>query len=141
MKSYVYTHIVNFQETNVVGNVYYANYLNWQGKCRELFLRDNVPDILEQIKNGLYLVTTKVSCEYFNELFAFDQVEIHMFPGKINLNKVQMKFEYWKVDPLTDEKNLISKGEQEIACLQKNGELLESISVPASFREALYRYQ
>ena len=31
---YEYRHIVSFEETNLVGNVYYVNYLRWQGRCR-----------------------------------------------------------------------------------------------------------
>ena len=68
MRTYEYTHIVGFEETNLVGNVYYANHVRWQGRCRELFLRDHAPEILDELRNGLYLVTVRVSCEYFNEL-------------------------------------------------------------------------
>ena len=31
-----------FDETNLVGNVYFAHYLHWQGHCRESFLADHV---------------------------------------------------------------------------------------------------
>ena len=27
-------HVVTFEETNLVGNVYYTNYFSWQGRCR-----------------------------------------------------------------------------------------------------------
>ena len=37
-KYYEYPHMVGFEETNLVGNVYYVNYLRWQGRCREMFL-------------------------------------------------------------------------------------------------------
>ena len=37
---YEYEHVVTFDETNLVGNVYYTNHLRWQGHCRELFLRE-----------------------------------------------------------------------------------------------------
>ena len=36
---YEYRHVVGFKETNVVGNVYFTNHLEWQGRCREMFLR------------------------------------------------------------------------------------------------------
>ena len=47
---YEYRHIVGFEETNLVGNVYYVNYLRWQGRCRELFLKDMAPDVLEDVR-------------------------------------------------------------------------------------------
>ena len=37
MRSYEYRHVVAFEETNLVGNVYYVNHLRWQGRCREMF--------------------------------------------------------------------------------------------------------
>ena len=37
MKYYEYRHLVAFEESNLVGNVYYVNHLRWQGRCRELF--------------------------------------------------------------------------------------------------------
>ncbi len=50
---YEYRHLVGFEETNLVGNVYYVNYLRWQGRCREMFLRDRAPDVLADIRADL----------------------------------------------------------------------------------------
>jgi enediyne biosynthesis thioesterase len=63
MKAYEYHHIVSFEETNLVGNVYYANYILWQGRCREMFLRDRSPGIIKELSQGLALVTVRVSCD------------------------------------------------------------------------------
>ncbi|WP_287676637.1 MULTISPECIES: acyl-CoA thioesterase [unclassified Microcystis] len=93
MKAYEYHHIVSFQETNLVGNVYYANYVQWQGRCREMFLKDNAPDIITELCQGLALVTVRVSCEYLSELFAFDHVIIRMRLGEIKQNRITMLFE------------------------------------------------
>ncbi len=41
---YEIRHTVGFEETNLVGNVYYVNYLRWQGRCRETFLKDQGTD-------------------------------------------------------------------------------------------------
>ncbi|MEI8208835.1 MAG: acyl-CoA thioesterase, partial [Methylococcales bacterium] len=99
MRTYEYTHIVGFEETNLVGNVYYANHVRWQGRCRELFLRDHAPEILDELRNGLYLVTVRVSCEYFNELFALDKVIIKMTVGDITQSRITMLFEYLRPEP------------------------------------------
>jgi enediyne biosynthesis thioesterase len=34
MLSYEMRYVVGFEETNVVGNVYYAHHVRWQGRCR-----------------------------------------------------------------------------------------------------------
>ena len=65
MKSYEYEHTIGFEETNLVGNVYFANHVKWQGRVREMFLRDHAIEVLDLLKKNLVLVTTRVSCEYF----------------------------------------------------------------------------
>jgi hypothetical protein len=52
-RSYCYRHTVSFEETNVVGNVYFTRHLSWQGRCRELFFRDYAPEILDELHKEL----------------------------------------------------------------------------------------
>src|SRR3954468_21984478 len=75
---FIYRHIVSFEETNLVGNVYFTRHLSWQGRCRELFLRDYAAEVLDELRGDLRLVTLNVSCDYFAELHALDSVEIRM---------------------------------------------------------------
>src|SRR5437870_2233747 len=97
MKSYDYKHIVSFEETNLVGNVYYANHIRWQGKCREMFLYHNARSVLTELESGnLALVTLNCSCEYFEELKAFDEITVKMYLQKIVQNKISMLFDYCK---------------------------------------------
>ncbi len=76
-----YLHTVGFEETNLVGNVYYVNYLRWQGRCREMFLKVRAPDVLADLQDDLKLFTLRVDCEFFAEITAFDEVAIRMRPG------------------------------------------------------------
>ncbi|BCU14460.1 MULTISPECIES: acyl-CoA thioesterase [Microcystis] len=138
MKAYEYHHIVSFQETNLVGNVYYANYVQWQGRCREMFLKDNAPDIITELCQGLALVTVRVSCEYLSELFAFDHVIIRMRLGEIKQNRITMLFEYWRV---TDEgEELVAKGEQQTACMRREDGETRPTPIPAQLKLALENY-
>ena len=138
MQAYEYRQIVGFEETNLVGNVYYVNHLKWQGRCREMFLRDRAPEVLNELSQGLALATVRVSCEYFVELFAFDEVAIRMRLGALMQNRVTMLFEYWR---LTDEgEELIARGEQQVACLKREGERLIPTPVPKALQEALRPY-
>jgi enediyne biosynthesis thioesterase len=132
IKAYEYHHIVSFQETNLVGNVYYANYVQWQGRCREMFLKDNAPDIITELCQGLALVTVRVSCEYLSELFAFDNVIIRMRLGEIKQNRITMLFEYWRV---TDEgEELVAKGEQQTACMRREDGETRPTPIPAQLK-------
>src|SRR2546429_7156748 len=96
MQVYEYQYIVGFEETNLVGNVYYVNHLRWQGRCREMFLRDHAPDVLTELTHGLSLVTVRCSCEYLAELFALDTITIRMRLEALTQSRITLAFEYWR---------------------------------------------
>ena len=137
-RAYEYRHIVGFEETNLVGNVYYVNHVSWQGRVREMFLRDYAPDIIAELSRGLSLATVRVSCEYLAELTAFDEVIIRMRLGELTQSRMTLLFEYWRAGGAGEE--LIARGQQEIACLRREGEKLTPTPVPKSLREALRPY-
>jgi enediyne biosynthesis thioesterase len=137
-RAYEYRHVVSFEETNLVGNVYYVNHLSWQGRVREMFLRDHAPDIMGELSRGLSLATVRVSCEYLAELMAFDEVIIRMRLGELTQSRMTLLFEYWRAGKGGEE--LMARGEQEVACLRREGEKLTPTPVPKSLREALKAY-
>ncbi|NEQ76055.1 MAG: acyl-CoA thioesterase [Okeania sp. SIO2C9] len=139
MKTYEYQHIVSFEETNLVGNVYYANYVRWQGRCREMFLRDNAPEVLAELSQGLALATVSVSCEYYSELFAFDRVAIRMRLKSVTQNRITMLFEYWRITDKGEE--MVAKGEQQTASMRREGEKTVPTPIPAAIKEALELYK
>lgn len=138
MRAYEYRHIVSFEETNLVGNVYYVNHLRWQGRCRERFLREHARDVLARFGDGFALVTVRASCEYMAELFAFDEVIVRMKLGSLKQNRITMLFEYWRRGESGDE--LIARGEHEVACMRREGAGMVVASVPESLRRALQPY-
>lgn len=138
MRAYEYRHRVGFEETNLVGNVYYVNHLRWQGRCREMFLRDHAPEILEDLKSGLALATVRCSCDYLVELEAFDEVLIRMRLGEVVQNRITLLFEYWRLAEGREE--LIARGEQQIACMRRQGHETVPTPIPAPLKEALRPY-
>ena len=138
MRWYEYRHIVSFQETNLVGNVYYTNHLAWQGRCREMFLRDHAPEVIAELRRGLYLATVRCSCEYFTELAAFDEVIVRMSLLELVQNRLTLGFEY--IRPKTGAEELVARGEQQIACIKREGDRLVAAAIPASLRTALTAY-
>lgn len=138
MRFYEYRHIVSFQETNLVGNVYYTNHLAWQGRCREMFLRDHAPDVIVELSRGLSLATVNCSCEYFAELTAFDEIVVRMRLAELVQNRMRLAFEYWRRRQANEE--LVARGEQQIACMKRDGEKQSPTPVPQTLREALATY-
>ena len=99
-----------------------------------LALREYAPDILAELERGLALITLRCSCDYLGELKAFDQVIVRMFLSSIFQNRVSMRFEYWRDG---EQRELVARGEQEIACMQREGEHLIPAAIPKSLRDAL----
>lgn len=139
MKYYEYRHQTGFEETNVVGNVYYVNHLRWQGRCRELFLKEKAPDILDELNHDLALSTVRCSCEYFDELWAFDEIIIRMSLHKMLQNRIVLNFEYIRTEG--NQTKLVARGSQEIACMRREGKRATPTPIPKSLREALEPYQ
>jgi enediyne core biosynthesis thioesterase len=131
-------HVVGFEETNLVGNVYYVNHLRWQGRCREMFLHHHAPEILDDLKQGLALATVRCSCDYFAELEAFDTIVLRMRLGEVVQNRITLLFDYIREKEGTEE--LIARGEQQIACMRRQGDRTVPTAIPAALREALAPY-
>ena len=128
-------HLITFEETNLVGNVYYANYLRWQGRCREMFLQQHAPSVLEDLRDGLKLFTLTVSCEYFAELTAFDEVMVRMH--LVDLAQTQVEFEFSYVQRRDDLEVLVARGRQRVACMRGEPGDTRPAGVPPALVAAL----
>jgi enediyne biosynthesis thioesterase len=129
---------VGFEETNLAGNVYYLNHLRWQGRIREMFLRDHAPEVIGEIGRGLALVTVRCACEYLKELAAFDEIVIRMRLESMVQNRISVRFEYWRDTGQGEE--LVARGSQELACMRRENGRMLAAKVPGSLREALETY-
>jgi enediyne biosynthesis thioesterase len=131
---YEYRHTVGFEETNLVGNVYYVNYLRWQGRCREMFIKDCAPDVLAELRGDLKMFTLRVDCEFYAELTAFDELSIRMRLAELAQTQVDFGFDYVK---LTEDGGelLVARGHQRIACMRGPS----TRTVPARVPESLAR--
>ena len=136
---YEYRHLVGFEETNLVGNVYYVNYLRWQGRCREMFLREHAPEVLEDIREDLKLFTLKCECEFFAEITAFDELSIRMRLEDLTQTQIGFEFDYVRVRGGIDE--LVARGRQRIACMRGPNNDTRPARVPDQLRRALGNYQ
>jgi acyl-CoA thioesterase FadM len=163
---YEYRHIVGFEETNLVGNVYYVNYIRWQGRCREMFLHEHATDVLADLRADLKLFTLRVDCEFLAELTAFDEVSIRMRLDELTQTQIAFTFDYVRLGSVNGSVNgngsgggngsangnggangngigggvLVARGRQRIACMRGPNNHTRPARVPDSLRLALERY-
>jgi len=136
---YEYKHLVGFEETNLVGNVYYVNYLRWQGRCREMFLRERAPAVLADIRDDLKLFTLKCECEFFTEISAFDELSIRMRLEDLTQTQIGFTFDYVRLRDGFEE--LVARGRQRIACMRGPNTNTRPSRVPEALRDALAQYE
>ncbi|MDX8037071.1 acyl-CoA thioesterase [Lentzea sp. BCCO 10_0856] len=136
MRAYRWNHVVTFDETNLVGNVYFTNFLRWQGHCREMFLAEFAPGVLAEIGTGaLALATVACDMEYYAECFAFDRVEVAMTLRERRGSRVRMDFDFLR------EGTRVAKGSQTVACLRRTETGTEPVDVPPELADALAPYE
>ena len=132
-------HTVGFEDTNVAGNVYFVNYLRWQGHCRERFLTEKAPEVLaEVIGADLKLFTLKAECDFFAEITAFDQLSVRMRLEDLTQTQIQFAFDYVRL--VDGQESLVARGRQRIACMRGPNNNTVPARVPVTLREALEPY-
>ena len=136
--AYEYRHVVGFEESNLVGNVYFVNHLRWQGRCREMFLRDHAPSLLADLERDIALVTTSVSCKFFVELKPFDEVIVRMTLTSLGIDSLSFHFDYLRV--AGDGEEEVAWGEQSVACMRRDSTGLKPLPIPEVLRTALQEY-
>jgi enediyne biosynthesis thioesterase len=135
---YELRHTVGFEETNLVGNVYYVNYLRWQGRCREMFLKEKAPEVLADLRDDLKLFTLRVDCEFFAEITAFDEIVIRMRLIELAQTQVEFGFDYIRIGDGGE--SLVARGMQRIACMRGPNNHTAPARVPEALARALEPY-
>ncbi len=134
-RHYTYRHIVTSDETNVVGNVYFAHYLHWQGHCRELFLAERAPGVLQAVRAGeLALVTVSCHMDFHAECFAFDVVDVEMSLRGSSGNRIEMDFVVRRGH------DHVATGGQVVACMNPAAGRPQPTRIPAELADALAVY-
>ncbi len=137
-------HVVTFEETNVVGNVYFSNYFLWQGMCREMFLRQHAPQALMELRAGdLRLVTAHASCDYTDELVAFDEVCIRLSLNRFIPFGVSLNFEFGRLATAGNGRGfeVVARGRQDIKFLHREGSDWVLFEIPGYLIEVFRQYE
>lgn|SRR5487761_315317 len=136
---YEYRHVVDFEETNPAGNVYHVNYVRWQGRCREMFLLEYAPSVLDELRGDLKLITLSSDCECLAEIQAFDELSIRMRLEDITRTQISLAFDYVRMGGDSGEA-LVARGQHVFACMRGGNGILMRVDVPAPLRLALQGY-
>jgi enediyne biosynthesis thioesterase len=138
-QTYDMKYTVTFEETNLVGNVYFTNYFSWQGRCRESFLSEQSPQILTELAAGeIRLVTAHASCDFVDEFAAFDEILVRMSLNRFIPYGVSLDFQFCLANSAAETR---ARGRQDIKFLRRQGGGWNLCEVPKALLTAVQRYE
>ncbi|MEQ1735951.1 MAG: acyl-CoA thioesterase [Rhodoglobus sp.] len=140
MPNYRYKHAVSLGETSAVGNVYFSRYFEWQGRCREAFLKAHCPNVVESLlRQECAFLTTGAHCTYGGEwgFRGFEEAWIDMSLLRFRGGRMALGFEF--IDAQRPGV-VVAHGEQELCCKQRQGGLWRPSPFPEELARALMPY-
>lgn len=92
-KQFILNARVYFSDTDAVGIVYHANYLDFAERARTEFLREQGIDINNLIKENIYFVLRAANIEYFAPAKIDDLISITAYVSKLGNTSLEVMHE------------------------------------------------
>ena len=124
--------VATYDDTNSVGNVYFATYVRWVGKARELLFRECVPDF--DLKTTTFLaLTRRFEHDFKREAAEFEEIEI-----RIRLSKYNRKFATLSHEIHSRSHGLLGSGSQIVLFVDR--ETYRPIDIPPNVLRGFMPY-
>jgi acyl-CoA thioesterase FadM len=131
-KWFVHTMTATYQDTNSVGNVYFAQYAMWVGKTRELFFNHCLPEF-DLRTTPWYILTRMFEHKFLRESREFEQIQI-----KIRVSDFNRKFVTMEHQVFDSQNMLLGKGKQVLLFVSSAN--YQIIDIPADCHKAFIPY-
>lgn len=126
---------VTLKDTNVFGNVYFSNYIQYQGVVREKFFLEKVPDLHELLTaNSLRLVTIDTYNKFISNSYFGDILLVELTTSEINGASCRLNITF--KNKATGE--LVGEGYQRVCIVGATGRVMR---IPAQLLDILDFYQ
>jgi enediyne biosynthesis thioesterase len=113
--------LVTLKDTNMFGNVYFSNYIEYQGVIREKFLLYTVPDLHRLLAgNRIRLVTVDTYNRYVSNAFFGDTLVAGLTTSDINAASCRLNISFR--NKATGD--LVSRGYQRFCVVSDQGKVL-----------------
>ena len=98
MEKYLYTHTVQYYETDKMQITHHSNYIRWMEEARVAFLKDIGWDYARLEDAGIYSPVVSIDCRYRNSTTFADVVEIYVGVKEFKGIKLVVEYEMKKQD-------------------------------------------
>lgn len=102
METFVYRPEISFEDTNLVGNVYFANFVRWQNECRNDWLKATNDNAYCEVFRGVkQLLVTEVDLQFHDPSGATlgDVIEVEMTVQSTERQSYRLGFEMRRLPP------------------------------------------
>lgn len=131
-KTFVHKIVPTYQDTNSVGNIYFAQYGMFVGKTRELFFNHVLPDF-DLKTTRWYVLTRSYEHKFVNETHEFEPITV-----RLRISEVSRKFCTIEHQIHDSSKKLLGKGKQML--LFVSSEDYRLIDIPPDVLRAFMPY-
>jgi acyl-CoA thioesterase FadM len=84
---------------NLVGNIYYANYYEWQGQIRDRFFYELIPEYFGGIGEKGELLALESRVDHLREAMPFDRVVLTLAVKELRTCSVTFHLDYFRLEP------------------------------------------
>lgn len=95
---------VTFQDTNIVGNVYFLTFFRWQSECRDAWLRSAMPDVWDRLRTGDARLRVSNWSNRFEDAFGAtigDRISVTLQAQNQDQDSVLLSMEVFRHDGLS----------------------------------------
>lgn len=121
-----------YDDTNSVGNVYFANYVRWVGKARELFFNTCVPGF-DIASTEFYILTKSFQHDFRREAREFEPLTV-----RIRVKHSNRKFVTLEHEIHSTTQGLLGRGEQSLMFVDTK--TYRPLDIPRSIVEGFLPY-
>lgn len=128
-----YRSTVTVGDTNVLGNMYFANYFKLQGAAREMWFHERIDPGFSCFADGLIVVTSSADCDYFKDFYLTNRILIQLQVESIGKASVELLFSFFSEDTL----ELHAVGRQKLVFADQSHRICR---IPAPFKAEAEKY-
>ena len=118
----------SLEDSNLVGNIYFANYAKWLGRTRDLYFYNLMPNLYRGVGNDGEFFTLNCDIFHLQEAMPFDNVLVKMYINKAYEFGLELYFEYFLNNRNSSKK--LAFGYQKVGWVKRNDNVLELKRLP-----------
>jgi acyl-CoA thioesterase FadM/phosphopantetheinyl transferase len=127
----------SLEESNLVGNVYFANYTIWQNVLRDKYFYQLAPELYRGIGELGEWIPIRNNVQHLREAMPFDTIVVEMSLAAKYEFGIKLFFEYFKLEK-DGTKRKLSFGEQDVIWMNRDDKgMLHPAHMPLKISEAL----